>query len=180
MLIKALILSLFFCFSVSANTEVYQYIDEQGNVVFTDKPVEGGHKREVKDPAVIKFKERPVPAVLKESETGRKQEKESPQQYTRLAIVKPEQDSSFQENTGTVAVSLAIQPELQLKFGHYVQVSLDGNWLPTKYASNSLTINNVNRGSHAIKVAVMDPSGMRLITSNTITFHLRQFSRRFR
>ncbi len=164
---------------------VYQYLDEQGNVVFTDRPVPGAVERKMREPSVIKFapinvESEPKSQVDKSAVASPVAVEEKAKPYTRFVISRPVNDSSIQENTGTVVITFDINPPLQVKHGHKIKLSLDGVWDKAGYATSSITLKNVDRGTHTIQAAIVDKSGQKIKTTTNSVFHLHRFSKLFR
>lgn len=168
-------------FTASAHAAVYQYVDEEGNVVFTDKPVEGGFERKLKEPTVIQFKkEPPAKKTTAKKESKVEEEKAVAQQYSRIEIVSPVHEGTVKQDAGIVEITLRIEPQLQTEFKHNVKLSFDGRWSKDSYTSTSITLENIDRGEHRIKVAIVDEAGKRLKSSKEVVFYLRRFSKHFR
>ena len=177
LLIRLLAIFLLGSFQVSLGA-VYQYVDENGNVVFSDVPREGSFERKLSDPAVIKFKQKTE--AKKNESVPQVVEPEEPLDYSKLEIISPKEDAALRENSGNVSVSLSIEPKLQTNFGHYLKISIDGRVLPDKYQTDHLVLNNLDRGSHNIIAKLYNESGRLLKQSSSIKFHLHRFSARFR
>lgn len=178
---RLIFLMLCLTMSTIALADIYQYQDAEGNIVFSDKPVEGAFKRKIGDPTVIKFEN--LPADVNKSSNDKsspaEESKQEAKPYTLFKITSPENNGTVIQNEGTVSVSFNIQPQLQTKFGHNLIVALDGQWKDEKFSSASATLHNVDRGTHTITASVIDKSGNKLMTSQVVTFHLKRFSKNF-
>jgi len=178
-----LILMLVLLFPVFSGAAVYQGKDEKGNIVFSDKQIKDGKEVKIRKPAVFKFNkdnsqkgkltpEQPLgeikPRVLE------------PKKYTTLEIVSPEHDASFRDNMGNVQLKLDIDPPLQSKFEHLFKVKLDGKLINKEWKSSSISITNIDRGTHAVQVLIYGKNDELLKTSNQVTFHLQRFSKLFK
>ena len=116
---RILLLIIYFCLSLPILAkDVYRTVDDQGNVVFSDTPVEGAEKIRVDEIQTIapdevpKFVYTPPPEVV--------------ETYSKLEIVSPENDSVIQSDEGNVTVSAVLEPALNLRAGHYLVLYLDG------------------------------------------------------
>lgn len=175
---KPLIFLLLTGFSAFSQAAVYQYVDENGNVVFTDKPVNGAFERKLKEPAVIKFKKQASETEVKSG--SEPTQKEEAQKYSNFAIESPELNAAIRDNAGNVTVVISAKPELQTKFGHYIQLTLDGKRLDQKYASNRISLNNLDRGSHTVSATLLNKTGSVLQTTTSVTFFLQRYSKKAR
>ena len=174
---------LFFATQLSA--AVYQYQDEQGNIIFTDEQVPGSVERKVQSPPVIKFRKeedvskKPEPTDNSFTDVTLTKQQEKPKPYTKFEITKPVNDDSFRDNLGMVNVQLNIEPRLQTKFGHKIHVEFDGKKLDGNWSTSTITFSNVDRGTHTLRAIIVDKSGKQLKVSQLVTFHLQRFSRLF-
>ena len=178
-----LILFLFLSVQSFALAAIYQSVDAEGNVVFSDKPTKGSIERKIKEPPVIKMQTKPQ---IEESEkvlspqTEDQTESQVAKEYQSFSIVSPQDDEGVRENDGNVSVKLKLQPELQKKFGHYIMLSLDNKLLSEKYTSSSMVLKNLDRGTHQLSASVYNKRGDFLKKTPDISFHLLRFSILFR
>ena len=152
-------------FSVSLNAEtVYKTVDEEGNIIFTDKPTEGSEEikleelQTIKNPNPAKYKPLPEKTIKSDSESI----------YKSLLVTNPADGSGLRSNAGNVNISLSLQPGLRR--GHNVIITLDGKEISSG-SSLSASLNNVDRGTHTITAKVVDAAGKELI-STTSSFSL--------
>ena len=161
-----LLAALFLLTSVSA--EVYRSLDEDGNIIFTDKPSPDAEKvkidkvQTISPPAVEDFEYTP-PA--KSADSG----------YTKLEVMSPENDHVFTDNTGDVTVSILIEPALNTKLGDRLILTLDGK-KQAESSSTSFPLTNLDRGTHTTKVDVVNKDGKSLESSSTISFTIQRTS----
>jgi hypothetical protein len=134
--------------------DVYKWINGDGVVIYSDTYVEGAERLRVNG-------SRSAPSS---TDTG----------YQSLEIVQPANDATVRSNEGTLAVGLALSPALAE--GHSVKIVIDGSELEGEMKSTQFSLSNLNRGTHSLVTKVVDADGNVLITSNSITFHLRQAS----
>lgn len=156
----------FLCLTTTvAAKDVYRYVDEHGNVIYTDSPVEGAEKLSVDEIQTIepgnipKFKYTPPP-------------KEGPG-YTKLEIVSPVQDSVLHSDEYEVTVSGVVEPGLDLKAGHYFVLYLDGNETASGTRPQFM-LKGMDRGTHTLTLAVVDQAGSQVINSPTVSFTIYQ------
>ena len=144
---------------------IYRSVGEDGSIVFSDKPSPGAKKVEVQEMQTIEAP--PPPSFVYE----RPQPEPGPA-YTRVAIVDPANDAEIRKNTGTLTVSVAVEPAL---FGSDRLVLLVDGQEAAAGAQTSFTLANVDRGSHELTAVVRSADGKTLQTSPAVTFHMLRF-----
>ncbi len=160
MRILLLFVTLFFLTSVSA--EVYRSLDEDGNVVFTDKPSTDAEKiridkvQTISPPKVKDFEYTP-PAKSVDSV------------YTKLEVVNPKNDQVIIGNTGDITVSVLIEPGLNATLGDRLVLYMDGK-KQAESSSTSFAFTNLDRGTHTAKVDVVNKEGKSLKSSTPVPF----------
>jgi len=163
---------------------VYQYQDEEGNIIFSDKPVPGSIERKIQSPTIIKIQTDDKVKKIEKPENSAfgdvkiKEKKAKP--YSKFSIISPKEDEAIRDNLGNVSFVLSIKPKLQTEFGHRIQIELDGKLQKRDWKSNTISFSNIDRGTHTVKAYLIDKNGKRLRSSNMVTYHLQRFSRFFR
>ena len=153
-----------FCLLValSATAEVYRSFDENGNVVFTDKPspdaelIEVDELQTIQPPSVGDFEYTPPPAKPKSK-------------YTEVSITSPQNDAAIRNNGGNVTVNITTKPGLQAN--DHLVLYLDGKEIMLGKAT-AKAFSGLDRGSHQLRAAVKDADGRIALSSSSVTFHL--------
>lgn len=174
MRISLLIICLFTIQTVLA--EVYKSVDENGNVIFTDKPSENAEKIHVKEVQTIKT-EKPrleEPALEEEGLEEEADEEEGPR-YTSVAITSPENDAAVRANDGNITISAVVEPTLKTDTGDHLALYMD-NKLVSAGPGTQFNLSNVDRGTHSFSVAVVDKDGKELLRSAAISFTVQRHS----
>ena len=151
----------------SANAEMYKHTDAEGVTTYTDTEVEGA--TQIKPPEGNTIK---LPKYVAKNKPA----DDTKSDYAAFSIVSPQNDSTFRDNAGNLAVTLTLTPELNTAEGHSIAVYIDGKKAVSNSTSLAVTINNVMRGSHAVYAVVTDTNAKALIQSNNITVHFKQHS----
>ncbi len=162
------ILITLFCltFAIAPMAEIYRSVDENGNVVFTDKPspdaelIEVGELQTIKPPPAGDFEYKAPPA------------KPAPA-YTGVSITSPKDDEAVRDNGGNVTVNIATQPGL--RGSDILVLYLDGKETILG-KSTAKAFHSLDRGSHQLRAAIKDANGRILLSSESITFHLQRHS----
>jgi hypothetical protein len=149
-------------------TELWRWKDADGVVHYSDRPVQGAERIDVRSSqkssseiapqATAPVRPPPTPVV----------------NYTRCIVSSPTNDQVF-NNVSAVDVGIALEPALQAD--HQLQVFLNGRADPDWPAGAlSRTLVNLFRGSYTLSVRVLDFNGRALCAGPTINFHVRQAS----
>lgn len=157
--------------AASVPAEVFKWIDDDGVVQYGDRPPPAGAKAVELPPASF-YKPRPLPEVdtgIDEEETGAV---EDAVKYSKVAILRPTEDETVRDNTGAVPLAVELEPALQE--GHRMAVLLDDRTIFDQLTTNEVVISNVDRGTHSLKVRVLNASGAQQAESAPVTFHLHR------
>jgi hypothetical protein len=149
--------------------DVYKLTNDDGEVIYSDTYVEGAERMRVSG-----SKPAPSSAATDEDQTQTGEPGEAAGGYQSLEIVQPANDATVRSNEGTLSVGLVLSPGLAE--GHAVKIIIDGTELEGEMKSTQFTLSNLNRGTHSLETKVVDADGNVLITSNRVSFHLRQAS----
>ncbi len=144
--------------------EVYKSVDQYGNTVFSDVPSDNAEKIDVGEVPTI-------PAVEEQAPL-----QSSPKllpHYRTLELSSPVHDQTYFRSEGDLLVSIRLIP--RLASNHTVVVYLNSNEFLSG-RSLSYSIPELDRGTYQLRVAIKDGEGKILISSETITFHMRQAS----
>jgi len=173
-----------------AGAEVYTWVDETGQVHYSDTWVAGCEEVDTPEfpPAVAP----PTPAPSIASPRTVSPEPKVPAEseepvYKSLNIVSPEQDECLRRLGGIVKVLVDVDPAPQTRKllqdpGHRLLVSLDGTPLASDFliglqdGSLALFLTEVFRGTHQLQVTIEDDEGERLAQSQPVSFHVQEFS----
>jgi hypothetical protein len=170
----------------AAAGKIYRTVDEDGNVVFTDVPPPPGQRGdavELDAPNSFSPDRQTAPSMSLEAwlerdeaetaEDGDGDGAGTATRYHRLEVVTPPNDAGIRQNAGTVVVTAAVEPELAP--GHALQLYLDGSLRQTS-RDTTFQLVNVDRGTHAVELRVVDEAGTVLATSDPSVFHLQRRS----
>ena len=157
-----------FCLCIPAHAEIYRWIDEAGNVIYSDQPRQGAET--VKLPGMTTFSGPPVPTNSRQVDSTQDQDELT--KYTSIKFRNPVNDTTIRENSGRVEVSLSLTPGLGKD--HSVVYDLDGQLF--KIQGVSYTFTNVGRGTHTLKAHVVDAKGKKVSPVASTTFHLKRIS----
>ena len=154
-----------------AQAQVYRTVDKDGNVVFTDVADDNAEEVIIDiapsyTPPVI------VPTLEAEEET---EDKVIAIPKYKVSITAPAQNESFQ-NPETVSVTANLLPELNAIRADKLLFKLDGKPVGKPQSATSITLTELERGSHILLVSVVDKTGKVIKSSKSVLFHVHRRS----
>ncbi|WP_244913059.1 DUF4124 domain-containing protein [Methylophaga nitratireducenticrescens] len=162
-----------------AAEDIYRWVDDNGNQVYSDQPGENGEnaeKIELQQPMTYSPVQIPEVTDAASDEEQEKSDNTDAVPNYKVAIVAPEDDVGLRVNNGNVTVNLQAFPALNPERGDLIQLYLDGLPAGMPMAQLSFMLENLDRGTHTLSAKVLNASGEVLAQSETITFHLQRTS----
>lgn len=154
---------------VAQPQEIYRWVDKDGIVHYADQPGAPDAKR-------VEYAAYSGEGGADESpplyRSGPAQPPERPP-YRSLSIVSPAPDEVF--FGGDVSVAVTVELDSRLRAGDELLIFVDGNRVPG-VTDTGATLTGLARGTHFLRAAVADANGAVVISSQQVTFHLRQAS----
>lgn len=155
--------------SFNASTQIYKSIDKHGNAVFTDKPSTTRPSEPVTLEPITSL---PAPANtpspgFSAPEPAEQQDKPG---YSVFSISSPANDSTVRDN-GNFTITVSVQPNLAR--GHRVRFFINGQAVAGPQRALSHKVENINRGTHQIRVEVVSHSGKVIRTAEN-TVHVQR------
>ena len=144
---------------------LYKWVDEQGNVHYSDKPHPGATRLHLPKPTTYVAPSVAAPKTLPQ-ESGQQQPQFSG--YTRFEIASPAPDQVFW-NVRSVTVTLAVKPEL--REGDQVTITLDDKTVGPN-ASLTATFSDLDRGEHSVHATLMGAGGN--MVAKPVTFYIQK------
>lgn len=149
-----------------AYAEIFRWVDEAGNTQYSDQP----HKNaeEVKLPGLTSYKSPPINSSTSTSTDPAVK----PDKYTSFKISEPANESTVRENSGSVAVSIAVEPSLSND--DTIIYDIDGQIFKQKSTSYGFT--GMSRGTHVLKVHIVNSQGKPVTPIISSQFYLKRAS----
>jgi len=147
---------------------IYKYTLSNGNVVYSDKPPPADQGEKITLEPLQSFTLPPAPPL--EDSTAKNKTSE-PAGYETFQVTNPSNDATIRDNGGNVRVSLSLSPGLQS--GHSIEVMMHGQSIGSGRGT-SVTLTDVDRGTHTVQAAVKDNEGNEVARSNSVIFHLKR------
>jgi len=158
--------------SFSLQADVYRLVDEAGNVSYSDQ----SHP----DAILIELETLPTytpqTSQISQPINIATSDRTSNAPDYNIAILSPANDQTFWENSGTVEVQIQVEPVLNENRGDLIKVLLDGQQAGDLQNNTLITLTNLDRGSHSLKVAVVSKNDELLASSEQISFQLHRRS----
>lgn len=154
-----------------AGAEIYRSVDEDGNVVYTDRPGAGGTP--VQLPELSTYESQPAPPPTPTVPSA----DDASGPAVALSFVQPGEGETVFDNQGNLAVAVRVEPPLQP--GQKLALQIDDRE-PVKSDAPTYQFSEVYRGTHTLKAWVESAAGTALGQPASVTFHMRQASRLFR
>lgn len=155
--------------STALPADVWKWVDEKGITHYSDQPVPGAIRIEVRTGNVAESRS-PQPDP-NESQPAPAESTN----YRVLEIVQPQSGQSVVNTGGQINIVIRVEPTIQPI--HRVSLYLDGRQV-TGFARNALvyTLTEVARGTHNVNAVITDETGRTLRESPPIEFTVRQES----
>lgn len=135
-----------------SHAEVYRWVNDRGEVEYSDQYREGAEKVEIQPLSTIQMP-KPTDVAPDPSPEPQPQLQSTLPTYARLQITFPEADSAFHSGDGNISVLVTSSPDLLP--GHSYRISMDGQVAGVS-ESGSIPLVNVDRGTHELKLEVID------------------------
>lgn len=159
-----LISALLFTFTVNAG--LYKGLDDEGNVVYSDRPFENAQKF---SPPSLTIVDAPKAEIKKES---LEEEETAEFKYTDFDIVSPKDNQTIW-NEPDLVVAAQLKPALNTTEGHNIWLLMDGKPLVKDSQSLLLPIGRSDRGAHQLQAQVRDGAGKIVVRTRTVTVHIK-------
>jgi len=145
---------------VVVGAEIYVHQQQDGTRTYTDQPTHGAQNIQLPTPIMMpsNHQHSPVSAL--------KNDKKSSQRYQSVHIEVPANNVIIRENSGNVLLKVVIVPDQVEQFNDQIVFMIDQHEIARGQA-RSVTINNMDRGTHEIQVDIEDAHGNTLHSSKT-------------
>jgi hypothetical protein len=151
-------------------TEVYRWVDADGQAHYSDQWRAGAEKISIQESAVYDS-----PGAGANVTPAKSSKAAAPaSRYESVEIASPAQEEVLWNIEGQLRVSVRVNPSLQP--GHGLRLYLDGAAQDIQPGSTEVQLKDVFRGTHTLKADVVNEAGTVLISSQPTTFAVRQTS----
>lgn len=152
--------------------DIWKWVDANGVTHYSDQPVQGATKIEVRAGNVSQSSSGSVGSSTSSSSPS---DEDALPAYTDFAIYRPESNESIINTGGEVGVEIRVNPAVQAL--HQLSLYLDGQ-LVTGFPRNtqSYALKEVPRGVHSVTAVITDQYGKKLQETAAVGFNVRQES----
>lgn len=165
--------------SGSVAAQVYKVVDENGNVTYTDQaPGDGSQPMDLPEISVVEtdYADEPVVVDADDEDAQADGEGRTPRElrqvYRDFRIISPTPEETYWGTGNVVVVSWGANAPYE--DGMSVSVVVDGDAREANPSEN-LPI-TLDRGEHQVYAVLRDERGRRIVTTETVTFHVKQQS----
>jgi hypothetical protein len=180
-LINTLILLVILLFSSTAfaQGDIYKVVDKDGNVTFTDQaPTDGAQPLDLPPLSVIETDIQVPETAAAGSAAGEPKQptiRELRKQFRDFKITRPEPEETFWGTANSVVVSWGSSQPIPQNMSAMLFVDGAGQNAP---AMGGVTL-TLDRGEHQVYAQLRDEQNRRIVTTDTVTFFVKQHSANF-
>lgn len=165
------LIAILFLGSTAQAAPVYRWVDENGQVNYSDRPGPGAVPIELSTGAPSLDA---GPSSPRGQQPALEPQTPAVAPYETLAVIQPASRETLWGTAGRVEVAIGISPELQPR--HSLALYMDGELAEFGVRATGFVIEDVPRGEHTVQAVVRDEAGRELLKSAPITFFVQQTS----
>lgn len=167
--------------AVAAAAEVYRWVDDDGEVHYSDRPQEGAETVVIEEAQTFSTPARqntrsdnPSSASAPSADDDEDNDQEA-SGYSNFEIVSPRQEEVFWNIGGELSVSLRSRP--RIRSGHTIYLIMDGQEVQQLPRGRmQVRLSDVFRGTHTLQAEVRDAGGSTIARSDSVQFTVQQTS----
>jgi len=170
--LKTIIIAASLAFAATAAAQVFKYIDENGNVAYSDRPVVGAEEVKIKEtrkrrsiPEDNRSGNTPEPGAARSSRTIPSDAKQEVT-YSGLEILTPKDNKVVDARSGTVQI--VFLPSPALGEGDEIVLNVNGKDM-SKGRSTSFSLNALAAGGYSITGRIVNGDGETRIGSPSVS-----------
>jgi Domain of unknown function (DUF4124) len=154
----------------AASQEIWRWVDKDGVVHYADQPGAADAKL-VSVVAPNSYEGDATAGYAASNEESDEEDAASP--YGSISIVQPTNEQVFFGSNANVTVLAELDGTMQT--GQAIMFYVNGNLRPAT-SGTSLELEGLPRGTHFVRATVIDSTGVAVMSSPQIKFHVRQTS----
>lgn len=152
---------------------VYKTTDEQGNTIYSDQATDDAQEVKIEKPMTFPAGE--LANEYQRFEPAETAEENAGPPYETIAITSPANDEAIRSNPGNVTILFNLSPALQA--GHSLELYMDGSSFQQLGSSQSVDLENVDRGTHTVQLKVFEgASKTEIQASEPVSFTIMRHS----
>ena len=157
--------------SAAQAAPVYRWVDETGQVNYSDRPGPGAVRIELTTGARALNVGLSSPAPQSSSVEAQASDGA---EYETLAVIRPAPQETLWGTGGRVEIAIGIAPDLQPL--HRLGLYRDGILTDVRTQAARFEIADVHRGEHTVQAVILDEDDNELLQSAPVTFFVQQTS----
>ncbi|MFT5452127.1 MAG: hypothetical protein ACI9N9_001615, partial [Enterobacterales bacterium] len=154
--------------AVSTGDQVYTWIDESGNRMYSDMPRDGAELMKIQEGTNYSP---PGQKSNRDYSTMRPKVVETGDSYTNFSIISPSNSQTIRNNNGDFQVAIDVRPKLGK--GHGIRLEIDGQVVQSSMSS-LMSLANIDRGTHTLVAYITGADGKTIKTTAPVTIHLHR------
>ncbi len=160
-------MTLLLFFTLFAQATVYKWVDKDGKIHYSDKPIENSETVEFKSNTQnqIKFH------MPTDNSSTTYDVQESLTEYN-LSISSPDEEETIRNNEGKITIMAMISPNLEAK--HVLVLLMDGIIVGTPQTSPIFSLKDIDRGEHSFVINVVAQNGKQLASTSPRKIYLHR------
>ncbi|TQV73660.1 DUF4124 domain-containing protein [Aliikangiella marina] len=156
--------------SAGEKKKLYKWVDENGNVHYSDEPHKGAEELEIKEVPTIKMDTPPVQITGLESLDISADPDDFQGGYSVARLSEPLNNSVVRNNAGAITLSAQLSPPLSEN--HTIRFFLDGRPVSRDPKALTVTVDEQAYGEHSAYFVILNTKGKQLHKSETSNFNL--------
>ncbi|WP_076415285.1 DUF4124 domain-containing protein [Shewanella sp. UCD-KL12] len=141
-----------------AQAAVYKWVDKDGKVHYSDKPIENSQAVEFKSNTQNQIKIQ-TPAAISSEVT-----EDEPKVSYQIKINSPSEEETIRDNEGNITIMATISPDLAAK--HVLVLLMDGVVVGAPQNTPIFNLENVDRGEHSFVIKAVAQNGKQLASTS--------------
>ncbi len=141
-----------------AHAAVYKWVDKDGKVHYSDKPIENSQAVEFKSNTQNQIKiQTPAPISSDTDEN-------EPMVSYKININSPSEEETIRDNEGNITIMATISPDLAPR--HVLVLLMDGVVVGAPQNTPIFNLENVDRGEHSFVIKAVAQNGKQLASTS--------------
>ncbi|SQH74259.1 conserved exported protein of unknown function [Shewanella benthica] len=145
-------------FTLFAQATVYKWVDKDGKIYYSDKPIENSETVEFKSNTQNQIKLQ----TFKANSSTSNDDQDSSTQYN-LSITSPDEEDTIRNNQGKITIMARISPDLEAK--HVLVLLMDGVIVGPPQTSPIFSLKDIDRGEHSFVIKAVAQNGKQLAST---------------
>ncbi|AQS38497.1 protein of unknown function (DUF4124) [Shewanella psychrophila] len=143
-------------FTIAAQATVYKWVDKDGKIHYSDKPIENSEAVEFKSNTQNQIQLNTPKAPPSNDD------QKSLTEYN-LSITSPAEEETIRNNEGKLTIMARISPDLEAK--HVLVLLMDGAVVGTPQTSPIFSLKDIDRGEHNFVIKAVAQNGKQLAST---------------